>query len=70
LIDNTNWHAPINDINVSLQNWEQQFMHIMNVSIPKGTVPKRQNHPWLLKTYEKMQLPVPASKKNKVCLKT
>ena len=45
LIDNTNWDALI-DINMSLQNWEQQFM---KETIPKRTVPKRQNLPWLSK---------------------
>ena len=51
MIDNTDWDTLIssNDI-VSLLNWEQQFMHIINESIPKGTLPKRQNLPWLSKT--------------------
>ena len=51
MIESTDWDRLINnnDINVSLLNWEQQFMHIMNESIPKGTLPKRQNLPWLSK---------------------
>ena len=49
LIDNTDWDRLINsnDINVSLLNWKQQFMQFMDESIPKGTLPKRQNLPWL-----------------------
>ena len=49
LIDNTDWDRLINsnDINASLLNWKQQFMQFMDESIPKGTLPKRQNLPWL-----------------------
>ena len=51
MIYNTNWDALINnnDISVSLCNWVQQYLHIMDESIPKGTLPKRQNLPWLSK---------------------
>jgi len=53
---NSNWDALINssDINVYFQNWEQQFMYI-NEIIPKGTLPKRQNLPWLSKIYSKLR---------------
>ena len=71
MIDNTDWDTLIssNDI-VSLLNWEQQFMHIINESIPKGTLPKRQNLPYMVVKkptpgYAEMQLPVQMSKKNR-----
>ena len=51
LINSTDWDALIvdNDVSLSLQNWEQCFLQIMDVCIPKGTLPKRQNLPWLSK---------------------
>ena len=45
MTDNTDWAwdtlRDSNDINVSLSNWEQQFMNIMSESIPKSNFPKK-----------------------------
>ena len=51
LINSTDWDALIvnHDVNLSLHNWEHRFLQTMDVCIPKGTLPKRQNLPWLSK---------------------
>ena len=51
LINSTDWDALIvnHDVNLSLHNWEHPFLQIMDVCIPKGTLPKRQNLPWVSK---------------------
>ena len=35
------------DVDVAWDLWEQKFLSIMEECIPKGTVPTRQNLPWL-----------------------
>jgi len=34
-------------VNVSVRNWEMKFLQIMEECIPKGTLPKKRNLPWL-----------------------
>ena len=48
LIEGTNWDALIsNDVNVSLKNWQNKFLSIIEECIPKQTLPRRRNLPWM-----------------------
>ena len=50
LIDSTDWDALMSeDVSKSWSNWCQQFLSIMEDCIPKRTLPKRKNLPWLTK---------------------
>ena len=41
------------DVNQALQNWEGTFMTIMDECIPKCTLPRHKNLPWLSKTLKR-----------------
>ena len=49
LIEGTNWDTLINDINVSLKNWQNWFLSIIEECIPKQILPRRRNLPWMSK---------------------
>ena len=50
LIDSTNWDALLSgDVNVALANWQREFLKIMEQCIPRCTLSRRQNLPWLSK---------------------
>ena len=49
LISDFNCNALMgDDVNVTLSNWSQKFLSIMNVCVPKQTLPKRKNLPRLM----------------------
>ena len=39
----------LGDVNESLTNWETKFMEIIEMCIPKKSLPRRINHPWMTK---------------------
>jgi len=50
LIDATDWDSLLTgDVNESLANWEAKYMEIIELCIPKKSLPKRRNLPWLTK---------------------
>ena len=51
LIDATDWMSLLNssDIDDSWNRWRTTFLHIMEECIPKATLPRRRNRPWLTK---------------------
>lgn len=50
LINMTDWEALLSpDINISLMNWQNQFLHIMEECIPKSSPSSRHHLPWLTK---------------------
>ena len=51
LIEATDWSALLDptDINLSWTNWSEAFLNIMERCIPKATLPRRKNRPWLSK---------------------
>ena len=50
LIDSTNWDALLSgDVNVALANWQREFLKIMEQCIPRCTLSRRKNLPWLSK---------------------
>jgi len=50
LIDETNWYLVLTgDVNESLINWETKFMEIIVMCIPKKSLSKRRNLPWMTK---------------------
>jgi len=49
LIDATDWDSLLTgDVNESLANWEAKYMEIIELCIPKKSLPKRRNLPWLM----------------------
>ena len=54
LIKATNWESLLTgDVNQALTNWEAKYMEIMELCIPKKSLPKRRNLPWLTKELTK-----------------
>ena len=55
LLTDTNWEQLLDtpDVNQALQNWESIFMSIMESCIPKCTLPRRKNLPWLSKNLKR-----------------
>ena len=55
LLTDTNWEQLLDtpDVNQALQNWESTFMSIMESCIPKCTLPRRKNLPWLSKNLKR-----------------
>ena len=50
LIDSFDWTSLLsNDVNESWTKWCEQFLNIMRECIPRKTLPKRKNLPWLSK---------------------
>ena len=51
LIDATDWMSLLNssDVDDSWSRWRTTFLHIMEECIPKATLPRRRNRPWLTK---------------------
>ena len=50
LIDNFEWNSLLSeDVDESWSNWSKRFLLIMDECIPKKTLPKRKNLPWLTK---------------------
>ena len=50
LINYTDWESLLNaDVSLSVLNWQKRFLQIMDDCIPKATIPKRKNLPWLNK---------------------
>ena len=50
LIDATDWDSLLTgDVNESLANWEAKYMEVIELCIPKESLPKRKNLPWLMK---------------------
>ena len=50
LIDSFDWNSLLSeDVNESWSRWCQQFLSIMKQCIPRRTLPKRKNLPWLSK---------------------
>ena len=50
LIDDTDWDLVLtSDVNESLTNWETKFMEIIEMCIPKKSLPRRRNLPWMTK---------------------
>ena len=51
LIEAIDWHPLLDpiDINKSWTNWSNAFLNIMEKCIPKTTLPRRKNRPWLSK---------------------
>ena len=55
LIDEFNWDSiSTDDIELSWKLWHQQFMSIMNQTIPNRIIPTRRNLPWLNKSIVKL----------------
>ena len=51
LLDLTNWDQLLTEnINESWDTWQQKFLEVMEQCIPKGTLSKRRNLPWLDKS--------------------
>ena len=51
MINSTNWDMLFStDINSSLLNWQNQFLHIMEECIPKSSLSPRRRLPWLTLT--------------------
>ena len=50
LIDSTDWNSLVtDDVNTSWHEWQHRFLEIMNMCVPKQTLPRRHNLPWLNK---------------------
>ena len=50
LIDNFEWNSLLSeDVDESWSNWSKQFLLLTDECIPKKTLPKRKNLPWLTK---------------------
>ena len=53
-IEATNWESLLTgDVNQALTNWEAKYMEIMELCIPKKSLPKQRNLPWLTKELTK-----------------
>ena len=48
MINTTNWDQLFStDMNISLQNWQSEFLHIMEACIPKSRPSSKRRLPWL-----------------------
>ena len=55
LLADVDWEQLLDtpDVDLALQNWESSFMSIMENCIPKCTLPRRKNLPWLSKNLKR-----------------